>query len=161
MSHAMIRIRDAGRADTQWLADCAIAMARETEGKALDPGTVRAGMAGGLEDPARARYFIAMHEAHAGGDSIAAPAGTLMLTREWSDWRNGDWWWIQSVYVLPDYRRHGVFRALYRHVADLARSDPGVVGLRLYVERDNADAQRTYAALGMRDAGYLIYEALL
>jgi ribosomal protein S18 acetylase RimI-like enzyme len=81
-----------------------------------------------------------------------------MLTREWSDWRNGDWWWIQSVYVAPAHRRQGVFAALYRHVETLARNAPGVVGLRLYVERDNANAHRTYQALGMVDAGYAIYE---
>ena len=81
-----------------------------------------------------------------------------MLTREWSDWRNGDWWWIQSVYVPDAHRRQGVFAALYRHVEQLARDTPGVVGLRLYVERDNANAQRTYEALGMRDAGYRIFE---
>jgi len=94
----------------------------------------------------------------AGGETIASAAGTLMLTREWSDWRNGDWWWIQSVYVPDACRRQGVFAALYRHVAQLARDAPGVVGLRLYVERENDDAQRTYAALGMTDAGYHIFE---
>ena len=82
-----------------------------------------------------------------------------MLTSEWSDWRNGDWWWIQSVYVAPEHRRRGVYAALYRHVEALARATPGVVGLRLYVEKDNANAQRTYAALGMVDAGYAMYEA--
>src|SRR3546814_3907296 len=74
-----------------------------------------------------------------------------MLTREWSDWRNGDWWWIQSVYVVPAWRRQGVFAALYRHVEELALATPGVVGLRLYVERGNDAARRTYAALDMVD----------
>ena len=82
-----------------------------------------------------------------------------MLTREWSDWRNGDWWWIQSVYVPEPFRRMGVFTALYRHVEQLARETPGVVGLRLYVERENENAQMTYKALGMLDAGYSILEA--
>lgn len=96
----------------------------------------------------------------AGSDeTFAAPVGTLMLILEWSDWRNGDWWWIQSVYVDPGYRRRGVLSALYRHVEQLARRTDGVIGLRLYVERDNAVAQRTYAALGMSDAGYRIYES--
>src|SRR3546814_8999658 len=76
-----------------------------------------------------------------------------MLTREWSDWRNGDWWWIQSVYVVPASRRRGMFAALYRHAEALARATPGVIGLRLYVERGNEVARRTYAALGMVDAG--------
>ena len=136
-------------------------MAQETEGKTLQPDTVRAGIEAGLADPAKARYFIAMHDALAGADTIGVPAGTLMLTREWSDWRNGDWWWIQSVYVVPEFRRHGVFAALYRHVEALARATPDVVGLRLYVERDNAGAQAVYERLGMRDAGYRILEALL
>ena len=135
-------------------------MAQETEGKTLQPDTVRAGIEAGLADPAKARYFIAMHDALAGADTIGVPAGTLMLTREWSDWRNGDWWWIQSVYVVPEFRRHGVFAALYRHVEALARATPDVVGLRLYVERDNAGAQAVYERLGMRDAGHRILEAL-
>lgn len=135
-------------------------MAQETEGKTLQPDTVRAGIEAGLADPAKARYFIAMHDALAGADTIGVPAGTLMLTREWSDWRNGNWWWIQSVYVMPEFRRHGVFAALYRHVEARARATPDVVGLRLYVERDNAGAQAVYERLGMRDAGYRILEAL-
>ena len=148
----MTRIRDAHADDSDWLADCAIAMAIETEHKQLDPDAVRAGVAAGIADPAKARYFIAR-------DDTGAAIGTLMLTREWSDWRNGDWWWIQSVYVLPTQRRSGVFAALYRHVEAQARQTPGVIGLRLYVERDNAAAQRTYAALGMDDAGYRIFVA--
>jgi len=156
---AALRIRDAAPDDAPLLAGWAAAMALETEGKTLDPATVAAGVAAGIADPARARYFIAMREAAvAGSETLAVPAGTLMLTSEWSDWRNGSWWWIQSVYVAPEYRRQGVYAALYRHVERLARATPGVVGLRLYVERDNASAQRTYAALGMRDAGYRIFE---
>jgi GNAT superfamily N-acetyltransferase len=155
-----LRIREARAADADLLARWNVAMALETEHKTLDPGTVRAGVAAGLADPARARYFIAMREALAAGrETLAEPVGTLMLTREWSDWRNGEWWWIQSVYVEEGHRRQGVFAALYRHVEQLARDAGGVIGLRLYVERDNADAQRTYASLGMADAGYRIYEA--
>lgn len=155
-----LRIREAHAHDRDLLAEWAIAMAWETEHKKLDPDTVRRGMAAGIADPAKARYFIAMDEAEiAGRETIAAPVGTLMLTREWSDWRDGDWWWIQSVYVPPGHRRKGVFAALYRHVEKLARESQGVVGLRLYVERDNANAQKTYASLGMVDAGYAIFEA--
>ncbi len=101
-----------------------------------------------------------MHEAAvAGGETIALPVGTLMLTREWSDWRNGDWWWIQSVYVKPAHRRQGVYAALYRHVESQARQTPGVIGMRLYVERDNTAAQRSYEGLGMSDTGYRIFES--
>ena len=156
-----VRVRAATADDAPWLAGCALALARETEGKALDAGSVRAGIEAGLADPDKARYFVAMRQAQAGHDTLAVPAGTLMLTREWSDWRNGHWWWIQSVYVAPGFRRRGVFAALYRHVEAQARATAGVVGLRLYVERDNAAAQATYAALGMRDAGYRILEAAL
>lgn len=154
------RIRKAHPDDRDLLTQWAQAMAWETERRRLDPDSVRAGIAAGLTDAAKARYFIAMDDAAtARSETIGVPVGTLMLTTEWSDWRNGDWWWIQSVYVPPEQRRRGVFAALFRHVEQLARQAPGVVGLRLYVERHNATAQRTYATLGMRDAGYLIYEA--
>jgi GNAT superfamily N-acetyltransferase len=157
---SQLRIRAATASDAGLLAQWAQAMALETEHKQLDAQTVHAGVAAGIADPARARYFIAMHDAPlAGRETIGNAVGTLMLTREWSDWRNGDWWWIQSVYVAPPARRQGVFAALYRHVEQLARDTPGVIGLRLYVERNNAAAQRTYAALGMQDAGYALYES--
>ena len=153
------RIRAAELSDLDWLVDGARAMAQETEHKVLVAETVRAGIAAGIADPAKARYFVAMHDASlAGAETIGTAVGTLMLTHEWSDWRNGDWWWIQSVYVVPSHRRQGVFAALYRHVEMQARATEGVVGLRLYVERENETAQRTYAALGMHDAGYRIFE---
>lgn len=156
------RIRPAEADDCDLLARWACAMALETEHKQLDADTVHAGVAAGIADPQRARYVIAMRDASvAGGETIGMAVGTLMLTCEWSDWRNGDWWWIQSVYVPPAYRRQGVFAALYAHVRQLAVDTPGVVGLRLYVERDNAAAQATYAGLGMVDAGYRIFEAPL
>ena len=157
---SQLRIRPATASDAGLLAQWAQAMALETEHKQLDAATVHAGVVAGIADPARARYFIAMQDASlAGRETIGNAVGTLMLTQEWSDWRNGDWWWIQSVYVAPQSRRQGVFAALYRHVEQLARDTRGVIGLRLYVERNNAGAQRTYAALGMRDAGYAIYES--
>lgn len=145
-----IRIRDAAVADAPLLARWAQAMAFETEGKRLPDDHILPGVARGIAEPALARYFVA--------EIDGKPVGTLMLTTEWSDWRNGLWWWIQSVYVAPEARRRGVYRALYAHVRALAEADPGVCGLRLYVEKENLTAQRTYAALGMRDAHYLIYE---
>ena len=157
-NHAF-RVRAAHAADAPLIAAWNAAMAWETEHKRLDPDVLGAGVAAGLADMAKARYFIAMDDAAvAGRETIGVPVGTLMLTTEWSDWRNGDWWWIQSVYVPEDHRRRGVFAALYRHVERLARATPGVIGLRLYVERDNTVAQSTYASLGMRDAGYAIRE---
>jgi len=148
----MIRVRDAVADDCDWLADGAVEMALETEHKRLDAATVRAGIAAGLADAAKARYFVAI-------DDDDVRVGTLMLTHEWSDWRNGDWWWIQSVYVVPGARRRGVFAALYRHAGAQARATAGVIGLRLYVERANAVAQAAYRGLGMEDAGYFVFEA--
>lgn len=154
-----IRIRDAEPADGDMFADWSMAMAWETERKQLDADIVRAGIAAAIADPAKARYFVAMRQIElAGRETVAAPAGMLMLTREWSDWRNGDWWWIQSVYVTPGARRQGVYSALYRHVEQLARDTPGVVGLRLYVERENMSAQQTYQSQGMGDARYAVFE---
>ena len=154
------RIRAAEPADAALLSRWAQAMAMETEHRRLDASIVDAGVAAGIADASKARYFIAMQDAPvAGRETIGSAIGTLMLTREWSDWRNGDWWWIQSVYVDPAHRRQGVFAALYRHVERLARATPGVIGLRLYVERDNIRAQSTYASLGMVDDGYRIFEA--
>jgi GNAT superfamily N-acetyltransferase len=150
---ASIQIRDASHDDIALLAGYACAMARETEQKMLDPDTVRRGVAAVLEQATRGRYFVATRA----GEVV----GTAMLTYEWSDWRDGDWWWLQSVYVVPEARRGGVFRALYSHILQAARTTPRVCGLRLYVEHENAAAQATYAALGMRDAGYRMLEQAL
>ena len=146
-----IVIRNAVVGDIEHLAEWAAAMAFETERKRLNTETVRHGIRTGIADPGKARYFVA--------ECDNQPAGTLMLTFEWSDWRNGNWWWIQSVYVDPVHRRKGVFGAIYRHVHQLAADTPGVCGLRLYVEKENVGAQRTYESLGMLDARYCMYEA--
>jgi len=154
-----VRIREAQPADAGRLAQWARTMARETEGLELDAATVLAGVEQGIADPAKARYFVALRELPLAGDeAIAEPVGMLMLTSEWSDWRCGHWWRIQSVYVAPAHRRSGVFRALHAHVRELAGARDDVVGLRLYVERGNDAAKATYAALGMHDAGYDLFE---
>jgi len=145
-----IRVRDATAQDAVLLRDWACAMAWETEHKRLDPDTVLRGVQAVFGRAGRGRYLVAER----GGEA----AGTLMLTYEWSDWRCADWWWIQSVYVVPAHRRQGVYAALYAHVRDEARARRDVCGLRLYVEKENAVAQRTYDALGMQDAGYFMYE---
>lgn len=146
-----LTIRAATPADQEFLAHGNEAMALETEHKTLDPQVVRRGVEAALKDPAHGRYFVAE-------DADGRPVGQLMVTYEWSDWRNGQFWWIQSVYVLPEWRRRGVFRALYDHVEQLARGTAGVCGLRLYVETDNVNAQRTYEKCGMVDAGYRVME---
>ncbi|GAB2499202.1 GNAT family N-acetyltransferase [Arenimonas alkanexedens] len=148
-----IVIRNASLDDIARMADWAVAMARETEDKALDLDTVSKGIRAVFNQPGRGRYFIAERRGEV--------AGTLMLTYEWSDWRNGDWWWIQSVYVAPEHRRQGVYAALYDHVKQAAEAREDVCGLRLYVEHHNANAQATYESLGMADAGYKMYEAAM
>ena len=155
-----LRVREAMPADAERLAQWARTMAYETERLELDAETVLRGVTEGIADPSKARYFVAVHEVPLAGDEvIAEPVGMLMLTSEWSDWRCGHWWWIQSVYVDGAHRRSGVFRALYAHVDALAAQREEVLGLRLYVEHENTAAQATYAALGMHDAGYRIFEA--
>jgi ribosomal protein S18 acetylase RimI-like enzyme len=144
-------IREAQADDVEIIARNNSAMALETEHKLLDEKTVRLGVAAALLDPEKGRYFLAV-------DDAGAVIGQLMFTHEWSDWRNGDFWWIQSVYVEPAARRAGVFRALYTHVEQLAQRTPAVCGLRLYVETDNVHARRTYESCGMRDAGYHVME---
>jgi GNAT superfamily N-acetyltransferase len=157
-----LRVRDAVAGDAPLLARWARTMAQETEHLELDADTVLAGVTRGIADAAKARYFVASRDVPLAGDeAIAEPVGMLMLTREWSDWRCGHWWWIQSVYVTPEHRRGGVFRALFAHVRALAAEQDDVLGLRLYVERDNEVAMATYKALGMHDAGYRIFETAL
>ena len=146
----MIRIRDAATSDIDQLVEFNAAMARETENMALDPATLRAGVAALLAESQRGFYLVA--------EDAGSVIGCLMITHEWSDWRSGDWWWLQSVYVRTAYRRRGVFRALYADVERRARRADGVIGLRLYVERDNARAQHTYAALGMHETRYRVWE---
>jgi GNAT superfamily N-acetyltransferase len=148
-----IHVRAAQAADLASLAAFNAAMAIETENKTLDPGTLRAGIARILAEPARGFYLVA--------ECDGTVAGCLMVTFEWSDWRNGDWWWLQSVYVAPEHRRHGVFRVLYAEVERRAAERADVVGVRLYVERENARAQRTYESLGMREDHYRMYAKAL
>ncbi len=146
----ILEIRDARPADAGFLVDCNAAMATETEGKQLPRDVLARGIAGVFEQPGRGFYLVAW--------LAGEPVGCLLVTTEWSDWRNGDWWWLQSVYVVPGARRRGVFRALHAEVARRARAAGGVVGLRLYVEADNRAAQATYRAFGMGEAPYRLME---
>ena len=150
-SDADVTLRTATPADAPVIAEYNAAMAWETEHLRLDGPTVLAGVRAALADAAKATYFVAEI-----GGRVAAQ---LMITHEWSDWRNGDVWWIQSVYVHPDFRRRGLFRLLYKHVAGLAHAQ-GAAGLRLYVERENESAQRTYRTLGMDVTHYLVMEEM-
>jgi ribosomal protein S18 acetylase RimI-like enzyme len=159
---AEINIRRADERDVDALVEFNRAMARETEAKELDAGILRAGVRGLLKEPRYGFYLVA--ERRASDDDKEATAevvGSLMVTYEWSDWRDGLFWWVQSVYVSPSLRRRGVYRRLYRHVKELADGDASVRGFRLYVERENVVAQRTYEQLGMEETHYKLYEELL
>lgn len=146
----IISVRAGVPGDGPRLVDWNRRLALESEGLELDATRLGLGVEAALGDVSRGRYFLAER----GGEAL----GGLLVTREWSDWRNGWWWWIQSVYVEPSARRQGVYDALHHHVQALARAAGDVVGIRLYVEHHNERAQRTYARLGMRDSGYRLLE---
>src|SRR6266542_2236465 len=133
-----ITVRPAAAEDLDTIADFNTRMAWETEKLKLDSEPVRQGVHGALVDPCKGLYFIA--------DCDGQAAGQLMITHEWSDWRNGDIWWIQSVYVHPDFRRRGILRALIEHVQTESRR-AGAVAVRLYVEKENRVAQQSYQKL--------------
>lgn len=145
-----LEIRDASPEDAQTIADYNSRIASETESRLLDPDHIDSGVGAVLADSTKGRYWVA--------EADGSVVGQIMVTAEWSDWRNGAFWWIQSVYVHEDHRRKGVFSALYRHVESLARQDKGVCGLRLYVEQNNKRAQETYSKLGMAKPGYMVME---
>ena len=145
-----IAIRMATKADLEVLVRFQIAMASESEDKGLDENTLRHGIAAALSSEDLALYILA--------EIAGKPVGTLMLTWEWSDWRNGRFWWIQSVYVTSAHRRLGVYSAMHHHVLSLASKDPTAAGIRLYVEKDNDDAQATYRHLGMVETHYRLFE---
>jgi ribosomal protein S18 acetylase RimI-like enzyme len=149
---AGLAIRRATAADAAAISRFNQAMALETEGKALIPELVDAGVRRLIGEPALGFYVVASD-----GDAIVA---CLLVTQEWSDWRNGLFWWIQSVFVEQGWRRQGVYSSLYQHVQELAAAQPQVCGFRLYVEKDNVVAQQTYAALGMAATDYLVYEEM-
>lgn len=150
MMQDTISIRNAVPEDVAVIVAGNIAMALETENKALDAALIGHGVQAVLDDTGKGRYWIAEQ------DGVAV--GQIMITHDWSDWRNGFVWWIQSVYVVESMRRKGVFSTLYRHMEAQARQDPACCGIRLYVERDNKRAQATYLALGMIKPGYDVME---
>jgi GNAT superfamily N-acetyltransferase len=145
-----LTIRRATPADAGIVTEFNRLLALESEGKTLDLAVLRSGVEAALADTAKAWYFLC----HDQGEIL----GQTMLTFEWSDWRNGWIWWIQSVYVRSDARRRGVFRLLFEHIRTLATQTPGVVGIRLYVERDNDTAQQTYERMGLERTTYLVME---
>ena len=149
---AIMKIRDATTADVEFIVGANQAMAQETEGHSLDPALVLPGVRAVLEDPSHGRYYLAELEGR--------PVGQLMTTYEWSDWRNGVFLWIQSAYVLPEYRGSGVFRSLFRHLEEIARNESRICGIRLYVDRANDRAHQIYERLGMHRSNYNIMESV-
>jgi GNAT superfamily N-acetyltransferase len=145
-----ITIRRATAADAETVARFNQALAEESEGVTLDPNVVRQGVEEAFRDPAKGFYTVA----EADGRVI----GQMMVTFEWSDWRNGTFWWLQSVYVRPEYRKQGVYRRIYEHVLDEAKARNDVCGVRLYVDKDNRTAQQVYQRLGLHPAQYAMYE---
>jgi GNAT superfamily N-acetyltransferase len=145
-----IEVRQATAADVDHVVEFNRLLALESEGKHLEAEVLRSGVRAVLADPAKGVYFLAQEE----GDIL----GQMGLTYEWSDWRNGWFWWIQSVYVVREARRRGVFRELFEHVRRAAQADPQVIGLRLYVERDNVAAHATYRKLGLEWTTYQVME---
>ncbi|HCT94769.1 MAG: hypothetical protein A2X19_09475 [Bacteroidetes bacterium GWE2_39_28] len=145
-----ILIRDAVLSDHSHIVDFQMAMALETEELILEQNTLSKGVKAVLEDPSKARYFIAEGE--------GKPVGMLMITTEWSDWRNRWVWWIQSVYILPECRKMGVYKMLYEHVRVIVANSDSIGGIRLYVDRRNTRAQAVYTNLGMNGDHYATFE---
>ena len=145
-----IAIRRAGVSDIDAIAEFQCRLAEESEGMTLDTETVRKGVGGVVDNPMRGDYWLA----EADGQTIAC----LMILNEWSDWRNAAVWWIHSLYVVSNWRRRGVLRAMYEHLRGIVEADDSLCGLRLYVEKDNHVAMTAYEALGMDGGHYKLYE---
>jgi GNAT superfamily N-acetyltransferase len=145
-----VRVREATVEDAAIVAEFNCRLALETENKRLDPQVSLRGAQLGLRRPEICRYFLAEREGQV--------LGQAMITFEWSDWRAGMFWWLQSVYVHPDFRRGGVFARLFEHIQKLCRNSPDTCGLRLYVEQHNRPALEAYRRLGMRPSGHVVYE---
>jgi ribosomal protein S18 acetylase RimI-like enzyme len=152
MNHKFI-VRKATESDAEAIIEFNIAMAMETEGKTLKRDDIEPGVLGLFKNPEYGFYMVAELEGNV--------VGSLMVTFEWSDWRNGLIWWIQSVYVIPEYRRNGVYRAMYDSIKQMANKKQNVCGFRLYVEKENIIAQKTYAALGMTETHYKMFEEII
>lgn len=145
-----MNIRIAQKDDAPALVEFNQAMALETEGKRLDSQILKSGVEAVFEDETKGFYLVAEED----GKIV----GGLMITFEWSDWRDGWFWWIQSVYVLPASRGRSVYASLYEFVKEKARDEKNICGFRLYVEKENTRAQKVYEKLGMERSHYLLYE---
>jgi GNAT superfamily N-acetyltransferase len=142
--------REGEHADIDPIIRFQLAMAEETEQFRLDPEICARGVRAVFENPSLGRYYVC--------ELDGVVVASLLITYEWSDWRNGEVWWIQSVYVIPEVRRQGVYTGLYSHLENLARTDDRVRGIRLYVDRRNTSAQQVYRKLGMNGEHYQVFE---
>lgn len=145
-----ITLRDATAEDLIFIVDCQLKMAMETEQLQLHAQTVTQGVKSVLEDALKGFYLIGVKD--------STPCSCLMITPEWSDWRNNLVWWIQSVYVLPEFRKQGIFNKMYEHVKSIVMQRDDVAGLRLYVDHTNLPAQQVYKRVGMTDEHYRLFE---
>ncbi|MDP5030253.1 MAG: GNAT family N-acetyltransferase [Paraglaciecola sp.] len=145
-----LNIRVADENDIPSLVEFNLNMAFETEQKRLNTKVLTSGVSALVKDANKGYYLVA--------ETADQVVGSLMVTTEWSDWRNAVFWWIQSVYIVPEHRRKGIYAQLYTKVKELAKTQGNICGFRLYVEKENVVAQQTYQALGMHESHYLMYE---
>ena len=148
-----VKIRNANLKDTGVIAEFNKAMALETENKILDYKVLLQGVTSVLKKPELGFYVVA--------ELNNKVVGCLMITTEWSDWRNGVYWWIQSVYIHPEHRRCGIYSKMYEHIKIIAAENSQVCGFRLYVDQENEIAQQGYVSLGMKKTNYLLFEEIV
>ena len=146
----MITVKEANPGDENVIVDFQLRMAKETEQIDLDRDIVNKGVNAVLNSPGKGIYFVAES-----GNKIIA---SLLITFEWSDWRNGNVYWIHSVYVLPEFRKKGVFKTMYLHLKNIVQKDNNIVGLRLYVDKTNTNARKVYETIGMNGDHYMLFE---
>lgn len=148
-----IQVRTTTMADAEFIIECNQLMALETENKRLANEVIANGVKRLMQKPEYGFYLVAEN-------TDQTIVGTCMVTMEWSDWRDGLFWWVQSVYVKSEFRKQGIYTAMYKKIQQLAAKEPDVYGFRLYVEKDNVVAQKTYESLGMKATDYLLYESV-
>lgn len=146
----MLSIRKASASDIEVITDFQLKLAEETENVKLDANVVTKGLAALLGDPSKGVYYLAIDNGE--------PVGCHLITFEWSEWRNGNVWWLQSVYVKESHRKKKVFSAMYENIRQMIKNDPGILGLRLYVDKSNERAQQVYVSLGMDGEHYTVFE---
>ena len=146
----MITIKNANEQDIKTITDFQLKMAFETEKLVLNPEIVIKGVNSVFNNPNNGRYFIAEQDSQV--------VASLLITHEWSDWRNAQVWWIQSVYVKAEFRKKGIFKKMYQHISELVKNSRNLAGIRLYVDRTNSNARKVYEKIGMNGEHYQLFE---